>query len=378
MRAATGRGWRALALLLLITLQAGGAQAHLLNMTEATVRVAPDGGVDVDLRIDLTREFGDTRGYHAFANRPPSELMAPPLMARWERLLDAVELRQGETRVALHLTAVEAPAERSLAAFEDPFVWPRTRLRFAGRLAGTAPLRVTFASRFRFEEPIAVSLVDTASGASRSRWLVANQTSPALVLDGMAPQAEAPAEPLWRRILAYAGVGFAHILPTGTDHLLFVLMLLLASARRRDLLLQVSLFTLAHSLTLIMAAYRIIELPARPVEVLIAASILWVAIENLRGGAVGGTRLAVVFAFGLLHGLGFARALAALELPTRDFLLALVSFNVGVEAGQLAFIALVLVVLAVVGTRLDRDRQLRKPLSLATALVALYWIVARL
>src|SRR5207302_6229831 len=123
-------------------------------------------------------------------------------------------------------------------------------------------------------------------------------------------------------------------------HILFVVGIFLLSARWPSILLQVSTFTLAHSITLGLTMYGIVSLPARVVEPMIALSIAYVAIENLATSELKPWRLALVFSFGLLHGMGFAGVLRELGLPRSQFLTALVTFNVGVEAGQLTVIAL--------------------------------------
>ncbi len=145
--------------------------------------------------------------------------------------------------------------------------------------------------------------------------------------------------PWYRTAWQYLRLGFAHIVPRGTDHMLFVLGLFLFSTRLRPLLWQVTMFTLAHTLTLGLAMAGVVEIPARVVEPLIALSIAYVGIENLWARRLGNHRLALVFAFGLLHGIGFAEVLQDFGMPRESFVTALVGFNIGVEAGQLTLLA---------------------------------------
>jgi hydrogenase/urease accessory protein HupE len=144
---------------------------------------------------------------------------------------------------------------------------------------------------------------------------------------------------------AYIGLGIEHIL-FGVDHLLFVLCLLLLVRGIRSLLATVTAFTLAHSITLAAATLGFIRVPAASVEATIALSIVFLAAELAGGGARRTVTRSypwlVAFSFGLLHGLGFAGALAEVGLPPGDIPLALFGFNVGVELGQLAFITAVL------------------------------------
>jgi hypothetical protein len=172
--------------------------------------------------------------------------------------------------------------------------------------------------------------------------------------------------------------GFLHILPGGLDHILFVLGLFLIATRAKPLLLQVTAFTVAHTATLALSACGVVTLPGSVVEPLIAVSIVYVAVENIVSRDVGAARMAVVFAFGLLHGLGFAGALADLGLPSGSKALALVSFNVGVELGQLAVLAAACLALALPlrGKPWYRARVV-VPGSVAIAALGAFWAVTR-
>ncbi len=177
----------------------------------------------------------------------------------------------------------------------------------------------------------------------------------------------------------YLGLGFVHIVPRGLDHILFVLGLVLLNRRLRPVLLQVSAFTLAHSITLGLSLYGVIAAPAEWVEPLIALSIVYVAVENLFTTQLQPWRVALVFSFGLLHGLGFAGVLQEVGLPRSEFVTALVTFNVGVELGQLIVVGTALAVLGWHASRHPRYRQLVViPASTLIAGVALYWTVARI
>ena len=185
-------------------------------------------------------------------------------------------------------------------------------------------------------------------------------------------------------ISLYVGIGYQHIIPMGLDHILFVVALAIGARRLSALLWQVSAFTLAHTLTLGLAAAGVVSAPGSIVEPLIAASIAFVALENVVLKSDGWHRLAVVFGFGLLHGLGFAGAFADLGLTPQAFWPGLLGFNIGVELGQLAVIAGVLVAVFVAryGLRLaGQEYHFRRavvwPVSLAIAGIGLYWAVTR-
>jgi hydrogenase/urease accessory protein HupE len=180
-------------------------------------------------------------------------------------------------------------------------------------------------------------------------------------------------------LLMYTVLGFTHILPKGLDHVLFVLGLFLLSARMRPLLIQVTAFTAAHTLTLALAVYGIVSLPRSVVEPLIAASIAYVALENILTPELKPWRVWVVFGFGLLHGLGFAGVLQEVGLPRAQLLPALASFNVGVELGQLAVIALAFLVTGICGRNgTGYRRRVVIPASATIAAVATFWTLQRL
>jgi hydrogenase/urease accessory protein HupE len=182
---------------------------------------------------------------------------------------------------------------------------------------------------------------------------------------------------------AYTLLGVEHIL-MGVDHLLFVLALVMLVSGTKRLLVTVTAFTLAHSITLALATLGVIHVPGPPVEATIALSIVFVAsevVQGLRGQAGLAARQPwlVAFSFGLLHGLGFAGALAEVGLPAGSIPLALLFFNIGVEIGQLLFIAAV-IALARLLVRLAGARDLRPALivpAYAIGAIASFWVIER-
>ncbi|MEH2624483.1 hydrogenase/urease accessory protein HupE [Bradyrhizobium sp. AZCC 1719] len=179
--------------------------------------------------------------------------------------------------------------------------------------------------------------------------------------------------------------GVEHIL-LGYDHLLFVLALILIVRRGRVLLITVTAFTVAHSITLSLATLGVVHIPGPPVEATIALSILLLACEIIRSDRGQASLTAqwpwlVAFSFGLLHGFGFAGALTEIGLPQGDIPLALLAFNVGVEAGQLVFIAAVLGALRCAKwIRLPAflERHARPVTTYAIGIMAAYWFTERL
>ncbi len=179
---------------------------------------------------------------------------------------------------------------------------------------------------------------------------------------------------LWR----YGRLGVEHIL-TGADHLAFVLGLLLLVHGWRRIVQTITAFTVAHTMTLGLAVLGVVHVPPAPVEAMIAVSIVLVAVESLRPGGAHPTLAhrapwIVAFLFGLMHGLGFAGALAELGLPPDHVPLALVAFNLGVEVGQLAFVAVMLVPIQLL-RRAPRWLQLVPPYAIGAMAVA--WTLER-
>jgi hypothetical protein len=205
-------------------------------------------------------------------------------------------------------------------------------------------------------------------------WLSGSASSPpfALSKDVVPP-------PRWSVAKRYLKLGFTHFVPEGPDPMLFVLGLFLLSRRLKPILWQVIAFTVAHTLTLVLSSYGVVSLRPSIVEPLIALSIVFVAVDNILVRDLKPWRLLVVFAFGLLHGLGFAGVLAQLGLPQADRLTALLSFNLGVEGGLLAVLA---VAFLLVGLPFRSETWYRQrvivPASCLIAAVGLYWWVERM
>lgn len=177
----------------------------------------------------------------------------------------------------------------------------------------------------------------------------------------------------------YLKLGYTHILPLGFDHVLFVFSLFLLSRRLTTVLWQATAFTVAHSITLGLAMNGYIKPIPSIIEPIIALSIFYVALENILVQDIKPSRIAIVFLFGLVHGMGFASALTELGLPQSDFMTALLSFNVGVELGQVSVILLAWLLLGVwFSGKTWYQSSVVTPASLMIAALALYWTIERL
>jgi len=203
-------------------------------------------------------------------------------------------------------------------------------------------------------------------------YITGGETSPPIALAGGDSQSA------WQAFAAYVPVGFSHILPKGLDHILFVLGLFFLSARLRPLLWQISAFTVAHTVTLALGALGWVQINTNVIEPLIAATIVFVAVENVFSRKLHRWRILVVFGFGLLHGLGFASVLGEFGLPEQQFLPALIGFNVGVELGQITVIAAAFLTVGLWFRNKPWYRgRIAIPASIVIALIGGYWFVER-
>ncbi len=175
----------------------------------------------------------------------------------------------------------------------------------------------------------------------------------------------------------YVGMGFTHILPHGLDHILFILCLFFMARDTITLLEQVTLFTVAHSLTLGLALSGMVAIPSQAVEVAIALSIAFVAIENIFCERLSQWRQWVVFTFGLIHGLGFAHTFQAMPVEAASLLPALFSFNLGIELGQLAVISLAYGAVAIWWKHDWYAGMIARPASAVIAVAGVYWAIER-
>jgi len=278
--------------------------------------------------------------------------------------LSRLTLQVGETAVVPEITDVEIPAVGDTDLARESVVTLRAPLP-----AGAG------AVVFGWDESLGALILrapgETAE-APYSAYLTEGKLSDPIPLTGAA--ARSTAQTVWDYIV----IGYTHILPKGLDHILFVIGLFLLSARLRPLLWQVTSFTVAHTVTLALGITGAVSISPSIVEPLIAASIVYVCIENIFSDRMAAWRPFVVFAFGLLHGLGFAGVLGEIGMPQGQFVTALLSFNVGVELGQLTVIAACFLAVGL----WFRDKpwyrsRITIPASLVIACIGAYWFVER-
>jgi len=359
------------AVLLGSLLVADVAQAHEIGTTRVVVSFPTADTYVVEITADASAILARLE---AAAHRPRSGTLTAD---EYEQRIDALQ---------------QEFLARALVSFDGARSWPRFEylkepVSAAAEAALTPPgaiVKLTGAIpaharslAWRYDLTVAsyALTIKSANGnPDRTVWLEGSQASQALSLTEHVPS------PSRLQIAGdYFALGFTHILPKGLDHILFVLGIFLFSRRLKPMLWQISAFTVAHSITLGLTLYGLVSLPPSIVEPLIAMSIVYVAVENIVTADLKPWRVALVFGFGLLHGMGFAGVLRELGLPRSEFLTGLVTFNAGVEAGQLTIIVLAsIAVFQWQSNRAVYRRLVVVPGSLLIALTGLYWTVERL
>lgn len=349
-------GW----LVLLLALCAVRAVAHNPMTSWAVARLHDDR---IELEVEMSAESAWT-----LLGEPATS--APDVGAAPERLKgvapDLYRVSAGGAELTPRSAEVGLPDEDGV---NFQLVYPRPP-------DGSLRFDAAFLRRLSPDHRTALTLKDADDKVVRTEVLTAAANS--LETDGagaVSGGAAGRSSSFW----GFLRLGVEHIL-TGYDHLLFLFGLLVACRRFSTAAKIVTCFTLAHSLTLALAALDVVTLPGRVVEPLIAASIIFVAVENIVRRGEPGWRWALTFALGLVHGFGFAGALreAGLGSSGASLLAPLFSFNLGVELGQVAVAAVVLPLLWKLRDVPAFERHGRVVISAAIALAGAYWFVTRL
>jgi hydrogenase/urease accessory protein HupE len=298
-------------------------------------------------------------------------------MADMSLLLDAATLRAESVRITallsgrLHLRIDGTPGPAAEWSAPEPLV-ERQAIRTRASLAVSKPPGVlTLSARLFPYDPAHQTFVNIYEGGALMRQAILDQSRSELEYFAGTRQGTVAV------IRKFVGSGIHHIL-IGPDHLLFLIGLLLLGGSLRQLVLVVSAFTAAHSVTLSLAALNILSPPARIVEPAIALSIIYVGADNLtvRGGR--DVRAWIAFGFGLIHGFGFAGVLREMDLPSRALGWSLFSFNLGVEIGQLVVVIAVAAALSAVRTRSEiAGRRLAFAGSLVVIAAGAFWFIER-
>jgi len=319
-------------------------------------------GMDLS-EIEDTDASDKKSQYEALRALPPAELTEAFNQA-WPQIASKIWAQAGDTALDLMITGVEIPE------VGDIEVSRLSKLMISAALPADDS-----AVTFGFAADLGGLIVRQAQAdgtVGYAALLGKGDSSAPMPRDGSAEVGGIS------NFLNYIKIGFEHIIPKGLDHILFVLGLFFFSLKMRPLITQVTAFTLAHTVTLALATLGIVSVPASIVEPLIALSIVFVAVENIRGGELNTRRILVVLAFGLLHGLGFASVLGDVGLEPSNFIASLIGFNIGVEIGQLAVIAVAFILLGLPFGKRDWYRKgIAIPASVLIAAVGAYWTIER-
>jgi hydrogenase/urease accessory protein HupE len=362
---------------------AQSADAHQLRPAIVNLEFTQNSSVKVHIQTNIESLIAGIDSSHDDTDDSPQTELYNQLRAlSSEQLTREFKLLEESIISQLNLAFDGVKSDLSLVRLDIPVIGNLDKSRlsdlhllaFIPNPSDSDKPQVTWQYPKKFGNNVAHFYYDQTPQEKTSHWLTDGVMSPPFELNA----AYTP-KPFTQVATEYTVLGFEHIVPKGIDHILFVLGLFLLSVKLRPLLLQVTAFTLAHSITLGLTIYGVISLSPSVVEPLIALSIVAVGIENMFVKTVKIRRVVVVFLFGLLHGMGFAGVLSQLGLPESDFATALVFFNIGVEAGQLFVIA---VAFLCVFWLLKKQQLYRQwviiPVSALISLIGLYWTYERL
>lgn len=318
---------------------------------------------DIDPALEDTSQSPNYPIYNRLRNLPPDELAAE--FEKFKQvMIDGLDIRLDGEPVTPEFIK---QTFREIGNLEEA---RKSDLNFRGEIPEGAET-FTFAWDARFG-PITILTISANSKAGAHVEIVeTGATSSELIIDDL--KARTWLDMVWDFIV----IGFDHIVPKGLDHILFVVGIFLLSTKWRPILMQVTMFTLAHTVSLALGAMGLIKISPTIFEPLIAASIVYVAVENIWRPTLSPWRPAVVFVFGLLHGLGFAGVLSEFSIPEGYFISSLLSFNVGVELGQLFVIAVCFLLVGWAGNRPWYRNVIVIPGSIGVGIMGLYWLAER-
>ena len=318
---------------------------------------------EIEPEVEDTNESANAERYNALREMSPAELEAE-FNDFQQEFAESIHIIVDGVRQDITITGIEIPE------VGDTEILRISAIEFEGVLPDASEEMTVQVAEEYGQTIVRVTLPDGERGYSG--FMQPGQVTDPISLITVTDQ------PFWRVFTDYIPIGFEHIIPLGLDHILFVVGLFLLSMKLHALLWQVSAFTVAHTITLALGMLGIVSIPGSIVEPLIAASIVYVCIENIVMKGFTRWRTVVVFMFGLLHGLGFAGVLTEFGLPKGQFVSALIGFNIGVELGQLAVIA---ICFAAFGYWFGKKDWYRRaiviPMSLSISVIASYWFYER-
>ena len=349
------------------------AQAHEVRPAICDVEISKDQ-VLLELKlpvepilagIDLS-QYGNTDEAPQSSDNDALRELAPHelemmVRSKWPEIRAEFDIRAGSQKIKMALDSVTVLPEENSTLARDSI------LLISGLLpSDNSDITIGWADKY------GALIVRQKGEGGYSGYLVAGQRTSPISRTGPSAQSGLQA------FVQYVQIGFVHIIPAGLDHILFVLGLFFFSTKLRPLIIQITTFTVAHTVTLALATMNIISLPASVVEPLIAASIVYVGVENILGQRLSRWRILVIFCFGLLHGLGFASVLGDVGLDPTRLATSLIGFNIGVEVGQLSVILVAYILLELPFGKLDWYRsRIAIPASAVISVVGAYWFFER-
>ena len=372
-----------LIILFLASLPVSNLSADVVKPALVEINIDKERAVNIEVRASIealltginaqyknTQDAPTAEEYDDYRKMPSDDLQLAFESFR-QTFLRSVFLQAGNEKIMLAIAAVEIPPTGYTKV-------PRISvIKLTGQLPGKADsVQWYYPAKFG-DNAVRVRQIDAENQQwhwSQWQWLRNDEVSGSFSLTEIVAS-----QSTLEVIASYITIGFEHIVPKGLDHILFILGLFLLSTHLKPLLWQVTMFTVAHTITLALSMNNIVELPANVVEPLIALSIAYVGVENILARSLHRSRLFLVFLFGLLHGLGFAGVLSDFGMPSDDFALALISFNVGVEFGQLAVILIAFILLRPwFKDQLIYRKIVVVPGSMFISIVGFYWFLERL
>ena len=352
---------------------ATNAQSHEVNPAIADILQKKDG-VQLEIRLNIeallsgidlsnvsnTDEAKQSAKYDFYRGRSDIDLKSD-FSEIWPSLETEIKIKQDNELVALRLKNI-------IVEGQENFDYPRfSTIVFVASVDPYRPFTFQWSKAYGD-----IVLRGPGSENGFTQYLQAGIESSDITIG------EQPEHKFSKVFFEYIPVGFTHIIPKGLDHILFVVGIFFLSTKLSALFWQITFFTLAHSVTLAMASLGIVKISPSIVEPLIAASIVYVAVENFYSKTLNLRRSIIVFCFGLLHGLGFASVLVEFGLPVQQFVPALVGFNIGVELVQ---ISIVLILFGLIGywfnTKIWYRKLITLPISSLVGLIGFYWFFER-
>lgn len=362
-------------LLLYLLLSTTGLQAHEIRPAIIDLEFLEGGQYDVTVQLNLealianvsrhqdSDDSDNATEYDSLRQLPPNEL-AQAFSHFEPTFFQGLHISVDGVMQSMVVRALTIPATGDISLARD------SRLVLTGTLPNNANDLI-----WSWQSSFGASALRVSTPTQRdiyTAYLREGQSSSTINLKGLSPPSSAEI------ISNYLAIGFTHILPKGLDHILFVIGLFLLSASLRSLVFQISSFTVAHTLTLALGMLGLVQVSSAIVEPLIAASIIYVCVENIFTDRLQRWRPVIVFLFGLLHGLGFASVLREIGLSSGHFATGLIAFNIGVELGQLTVIAACFMLVGLWFKDKPWYRQrITIPASGIIALIGGYWLVER-